>query len=298
MAHITILVFIGILGAVIGSFLNVVVLRLNTGVSLGGRSRCFTCAAQLNWYELLPIFSFLVLRGKCRKCRSAISFQYPAVELLSAALFIAVFLKVALFFRNIGGASYDLFLFAQLPWRSIALYWVVWSIFLGIAVYDIRHKMIPDVFVYSLSGFALLNLLVQEISGGSGIGAYAQAFATGPLLASPFFVIWFFSQGRAMGFGDVKLAVATGWLFSVPQVFAVFVFSFWVGGAVALVLLFRQLLRGLFRVRKNALSPIGLRVTMKSEIPFAPFLIAGVAIVFFCDMDVYSLVMLFEHLWF
>ena len=81
------------LGAIMGSFLNVLVLRLGTGLGIGKRSFCFSCSRQLSWYELIPLVSFALLRGKCASCKSAISFRYPLVELVTGLSFFFLFYK-------------------------------------------------------------------------------------------------------------------------------------------------------------------------------------------------------------
>src|SRR3989344_8884577 len=88
---ITIIFFL--FGLIIGSFLNVVIFRFNTGHTFGGRSGCMTCQNKLCWYELIPMISFFALRGRCRKCKAKISIQYPIVELLSGLIFAGLFLK-------------------------------------------------------------------------------------------------------------------------------------------------------------------------------------------------------------
>src|SRR3989338_5654032 len=85
------LIFSFILGTVIGSFLNVVIFRYNTGLTVRCRSKCFSCNKTLSWFELVPIFSFLAQTGKCRKCKSKISWQYPLIEFASGILFILIF---------------------------------------------------------------------------------------------------------------------------------------------------------------------------------------------------------------
>ncbi|MFA6602049.1 MAG: prepilin peptidase, partial [Candidatus Paceibacterota bacterium] len=95
---ITALVLFFIFGTIIGSFLNVVALRFNTGATLGGRSKCMSCGHQLTWKELIPVLSFLWQGGLCRNCRSRISRQYVLVELSTGLLF-------ALILQDVVGAS-------------------------------------------------------------------------------------------------------------------------------------------------------------------------------------------------
>src|ERR1035437_11136792 len=82
-----------VFGTIIGSFLNVVSLRYNTGMGVNGRSKCFTCGKTLTWKELIALFSFAVQKGACKKCKSKISWQYPLVEFLAGVFFVLIFLK-------------------------------------------------------------------------------------------------------------------------------------------------------------------------------------------------------------
>src|SRR6185369_2783346 len=87
-----ILVVCFIFGTIVGSFLNVLALRFNTGMGIRGRSKCMSCSKTLTWVELIPIVSFALQRGACRSCRTKISWQYPLVEFLAGALFVLIFL--------------------------------------------------------------------------------------------------------------------------------------------------------------------------------------------------------------
>src|SRR3989344_3846242 len=84
-------IFIFVIGICIGSFLNVVILRLEKSENLGGRSYCPNCKHSLAWFDLIPVFSFLFLWGKCRYCHEKISIQYPTVEIITAVLFLLIF---------------------------------------------------------------------------------------------------------------------------------------------------------------------------------------------------------------
>lgn len=248
------------LGLLIGSFLNVVIFRMNTGRSVvHGRSACARCNHTLKWYELVPVFSFLALRGKCRTCKVDISFQYPLVELVTAIVFVILYSKIVVL-----GA------FALTAWLVFLFGATVASILVVIVVYDIRHKIIPDMAVYSFILLSLLSIVWRALM----IPGYSVSTALfqGCLVALPFFLLWYFSKGKLMGFGDVKLMLGIGWLTGLSLGISVFILSFWVGGIVGLLLI------GLTR-----------RYGMKSEVPFGPFLIVGLFIVMVWGVTIQSL---------
>ena len=273
--------FIFTFGMIIGSFLNVVILRYNTGESIAnGKSACFSCAKRLSWYELIPIFSFAVLRGKCGSCKSKISWQYPLVEFFTGLLFLAVYLKLnGFYFLN----KLNL-LTSYYPQPLDYLYYLaIFSILIVITVYDIRHKIIPDLLVFSFAFLSLVWLIAYL--GFSNLfqpSSILDLFA-GPILALPFFLMWLLSRGRWMGLGDAKLALGMGWFLGLVSGVSAVIFGFWIGAAVSVLLLIGQ-----------KLNLAGKKLTIKSEIPFAPFLILGLLAVFFFDFDVVSFVSLFS----
>ena len=237
-----------ILGTLIGSFLNVVILRYNTGRGvIRGRSSCPHCGHELAWFELVPVISYIFLGGRCRKCRSKISWQYPAVELLTGITFTAVYLK-------------SVFLIPDL---------IVASLLIVILVYDLKHKIIPDGLVY---GFIIVSLLRCGILLHYSFFPILDLLA-GPIMFLPFFLLWYLSSGRWMGFGDAKLAIGIGWFLGFFGALSAIILGFWIGAVVGIILLLWK--------RKE--------VTMKTEIPFAPFLILGLAVVYFFNIDVLGL---------
>jgi leader peptidase (prepilin peptidase)/N-methyltransferase len=209
----------------------VVGLRFRSGVGLGGRSFCVVCRKELPWYELVPVISFFSLKGQCSQCKMKISWQYPLVELLTAFIFIT------------------LPRFSIISW---VLFMTVFSIYIVILIYDARHKIIPDSLVYPAIG---LSILVRIFSGG----LFAQDFVVAVGLFLFFAGLWLFSRGRAMGFGDAKLALSIGFLLGAAEGLSAAVLAFWIG-TVTVGCFF------LFSTKK---------LTMKTEIPFAPFLILG-----------------------
>ncbi|MBI3273714.1 MAG: prepilin peptidase, partial [Candidatus Colwellbacteria bacterium] len=151
-----IVALIGMLGLIVGSFLNVVIMRHSTGSSvLKGRSRCFACGHVLEWHELIPLASFFIQKGHCRACSTRISWQYPIVELLTGMLFFLVWLKAT----ESGIMNYESWFINY--GLLVTGYWLsFFSLLIVIAVYDFRTKIIPDRFVYPLIifgiGYALL----------------------------------------------------------------------------------------------------------------------------------------------
>ncbi|MEK7662093.1 MAG: prepilin peptidase [Patescibacteria group bacterium] len=258
-----VLFFIFTLGAVIGSFLNVVIFRFNTSRSLSGRSVCLYCGKVLSWYELIPIVSFLLLRGRCASCKSRLSVQYPLVELSTAIIFVLTFYKI---FPSL------VFEFSLFPLLVTCYLLICFSFLIVISAYDLRHFIIPDTLAYLFAALAFLRPFLFPFPGEDII----YAVSAGPLLALPFAALHFASRGRWMGLGDAKLALGLGFFLGLVRSTFAFIFSFWIGALVSLILLF-----------------LGRRgFTMKSEIPFAPFLAVGAAIAFFTPLD-YLLSMIF-----
>lgn len=268
--NLLIFVFVFLLGTIIGSFLNVVIYRFNTGMAIvKGRSICMTCNRKLRWYELIPLFSFLIQSGKCRRCASRISHQYPLVEFGTGLIFVLVAYK----FLPVLYLSYWMYIFL------VTFFVFIFSILIVISVYDIRHKIIPDklVFVFILVSF--LSIFVNY----SGTGSFLvfpslMNLISGPILSIPFVLLWFFSKGKYMGLGDGKLILGIGWLFGLYVGLCIIILSFWIGTVVSLILMF------LSKKKMN----------MKTEIPFAPFLIISVLITFLFNLDIFSLVKLFN----
>ena len=249
------------LGLIIGSFLNVVILRLNSSKSLGGRSACMSCQKKLSWYELIPIFSFFALAGKCKTCKTKISIQYPVVELLTGVVFTLLFLRLG-----------DI-IFYSLPAFAITYIYCafMFSILLVIAVYDLRHKIIPDTLSLLLGVFAFAGLFFFDNSSfifSPHIPGLWE-FLAGPLIALPFAFFWLVSKGAWMGFGDAKLALGIGWLLGIPIALSGIVFAFWSGSIIGLYLV-------IFKKHK-----------MKSEIPFAPYLVFGAMLAFIFNAHIF-----------
>jgi len=247
-----------VFGTIIGSFLNVVILRYNTGMSITkGRSMCFSCGKSLTWYELVPLFSYLFLRGKCSVCKSKISSQYPLVEFTTGLLFVLSFMRFGLS--------------PMLP-----IYMLTVSVLIAMAVYDLKHKIIPDGMVYL---FVILSLVTLFFSTGHFSLPDILDFMSGPILFSFFAFFFLVSSGRWMGFGDAKLALGVGWFLGFEGGIYAITMAFWIGAIFSIILLLLQ-----------KFSFLKSRLTMKSELPFAPFIILGFFLNFFTGYTMYNII--------
>lgn len=250
-------------GLIIGSFLNVLILR-HSIKNIGGRSRCRDCEHELAWFDLIPIMSWVLLRGKCRYCHRPISIQYPLVEAMTAVLFTLV-----------AGLPLDIGLIYR------GLFCAIAAILLAIAVYDLYYTIIPNPWVYTYIALAIFTMGPLFLLDGS-IPVWLYLLA-GPLAALPLFVLWAVSQGRWMGFGDVKLALGIGWLLGPQLGIAAVFFAFIIGAVISVGVLIPlpYIIRFVRNVGITSLveSPTGF--TMKSEIPFGPFLVSSCLIIWF-----------------
>lgn len=257
-----------VFGSIIGSFLNVVILRLNTGRSIArGRSACLTCNTEIKSKYLFPIGSYFVIGMRCRECRSPLSLQYPLVELLTAILFS---LSAWVLWQE--GFAVSIFVF------YLFSYWLISSLLVAIAVYDLRHKIIPNLLVYLFAGYALIFMLV---SSWGEVGFWD--LLSGPFLFLPFFLLWYLSGGRWIGLGDGKLALGFGWFLGFVGGLSAVIYGFWLGAIWAIIAIFAQ--RSFYRRALDKLS-------FASEVPFAPFLIAGFFIVLFSGLTLANLILL------
>lgn len=243
-------ILIILFGLAIGSFLNVVIDRAPTEESIFlGRSHCDFCHKALRWYELIPVVSFIALRGKCLRCRKSLSWQYPLVECATGLLFLWLYRLVPFS---------DSTVVYVLAIGSMAL---IASSCIVILVADFKYQLIPDTAVIGLLVAGLLRLY---------LGSPDTSFpvVTGAIGGGIFLFLWWITRGRGMGFGDVKLAAVLGFLIGFPGAVVAFYIAFLTGAMTGVILM------------------IGGKAGMKSKIAFGPFLIIGAIIALVWGMDV------------
>lgn len=244
--------FIFILGLMVGSFLNVVICRLETGEGvIAGRSHCPHCKKTLKWFDLIPLSSFVFLKGKCRYCQQKISWQYPIVELATALSFLLIF--------NFKFPIFNQFLISNFQFLNILnfLFLIFVScVLIIIFVYDLKHFIIPDKIIFPAILISSVFILYTKYFI---LNTFFAAF-----LASGFFLaIVFLTRGKGMGMGDVKFAFLMGLILGWPNILLALFIAFMFGAVVGLALIFSK------------------KKTLKSEVPFGPFLCIGTFLTLF-----------------
>lgn len=241
------MIALGILGAVIASFVTVVSERLHTGQSwVQGRSRCNSCNIELAPGDLVPVVSWLNTLGRCRACKARVPGSYALTETILALLFMVSYLAL--------GFSLALFVFL------IAL-----SVLAFVVLYDLRHTVVP---MESALLLILVSLAFAYLSS-EDLVSFGLALLVSGAIALGFFLLYALSRGRAMGLGDAPVALALALSVGPGLAFAGLLFSFWIGAIVGIAILVRH--------------PKGHR--MGIEVPFVPFLAAGYLLAFFTQWN-------------
>jgi len=253
-------IVIFILGVSVGSFLNVLIDRLPKGEAITGRSQCDFCRKKLRWYDLIPVLSFILLKGKCRYCKKKLSSQYPLVELLTGISFMLI----SNFKFQISN-QFQIFNFQSL---NLIVLWGVVSCLIVIFFSDLKYHLISD---YVLLAFSVFSFF-YHFSNNITIQQYSNLFISGLIVALPIFLIYYLSRERAMGLGDVYLSAIIGFLLGWKTGFLALYIAFVTGAIFGLILI-------LLRKKK-----------LKSRIPFGPFLVIGTVIMLFFQDKVWLLI--------
>ena len=215
--------FVFILGLLVGSFLNVVIFRLHRGESfISGNSKCLFCSHKLKARDLVPLFSYLFLKGRCRHCKHKFSAQYFLVEIATALSFVLIYINIFPNLDILSGSWLDI-------WQLFVWFTMVsWLII--IFVYDLRHYLILDIVVIPaivlalifnfVLGFNILHLLLAALVGGG------------------FFLFQFLiSKGKWIGGGDIRLGVFMGVLLGWPHILTALFLAYILGSVISIILL-------------------------------------------------------------
>lgn len=252
--------FIFILGLLVGSFLNVLILRFGFYEAKRSRSACQACHSTLTWKDLIPVFSYMFLSGKCRTCGSSLSVQYPLVELGTATLFLFTALQ----------SSPVIGLIAIV---SLLLLFGFWSAFIVLTVYDLKHTLVPLVFVGVVGTFGML-LRLTETYTAHALYPLIDGALGGLLLAFFIGAIVLVTQERGMGVGDIYVAGTLGIFFGVAKGIEVLTLAFWIGAIVGVSLVGVSFVIDKFHSKGKSITTTEQKLwfRMKSTVPFVPFM--------------------------
>lgn len=240
------LFFSFVFGAVIGSFLNVLIYRMPNHMSIvKPGSHCFSCGAPIKWYDNIPILSYCILRGKCRNCKSAYSFQYCFIEICTAILYVFTYMK----FRQ--------------SWLTVVLQIVI-SCFIVIFYIDLKHYIIPDSMLIVILLMAILSIWIPE----NHFVIFWYDRLIGLAVVGIIFLILFLAEKickkELMGFGDIKLFGVMGILLG----YQLLLFGILISAIIAL------------------LTEVILLKSKHKMIPFGPYLTIGFTIVIFFGVEI------------
>jgi prepilin signal peptidase PulO-like enzyme (type II secretory pathway) len=238
-----------LLGAIIASFVGVVAARLNTGEPIArGRSRCDACGRTLGAYSLVPLLSYAASGGRAQCCGARLSWLSPLSEFILGGLYA--------FSYHLLGATAALFVL-----------WVLLALLLALVLYDLAHMVLPPKLLAPFVILALLFAWLAAPTGESFLIVLSVALALGLFLA----LLNIVSGGKWMGLADGPLAFGLA-LLAGPAALMGFVYAFWIGAVIGIVLLLGR--------------PRGSR--MGVEVPFAPFLALGFLLAYFTQWDLFA----------
>ncbi len=257
-----------IFGAAIGSFVQVVVSRLYVAPIIKSRSKCLSCGEALRVSDLIPIISYLWLKGKCRYCKSVYGVESLLVEIFYGTVFVILY-------GTIIASQIDI-----THKIGYGLYYTILFIVLGvIALYDKRHSFIPARFLLAFIGLTLAMFCYRYL--GMTPDESKSLFLLSPVVAAlPFLTLFIITRGRGVGFGDVILFFGVGAFFGIEQSMAVLMISVWLGAIVGVIL---YILDKQYKTKTNHVAFVS------KAIPFVPFIVIAFLIVLFTDIDIFSI---------
>ncbi len=252
------IIFSFIFGAVIGSFLNVVILRLPAGKTIGGHSHCMHCKHLLGPLDLVPLFSYVFLGGRCRYCKKSFSRRYFYIELITALLFTLSY--VILMPTYFGG------------YLLLVKYFLISATMVAVFMIDYENFLIlDDLVIFSTVSLFVINLAIDLANKNNWLNSLTF---NGLLAASGLYAffggIYYISKGKWLGFGDVKFSFVLGLAVGAPLILVNVFLAFAIGSVVGILLL-------LARTKE-----------LKSEIPFGTFLALACLVTLFYGPQIFD----------
>lgn len=255
-----------ILGTAIGSFISVVIYRLHSkkkGIILS-QSICTNCNKKLKWRHLVPIFSWLFMRGKCGYCRKSISYHYLLLELFTGLIFLITFLKWN-FVQGSASIIDPEFLHYSIDWlifESYIFYLIIFSLLTAIFFYDLKYKEIPDKISLPTIAIAIVGIIIF------GEPAWQDALIGASAIFGFFLIQFLISKGKWIGGGDLRLGALMGILLGWKLGLTALIIAYIIGSIISILLLTTG------------------KATRKTAIPFGPFLISGTLIAIFYGNEI------------
>lgn len=247
-------IFIFLLGLSIGSFINALVYRLHNKESMWARSHCPSCNHQLSISDLIPLFSYLFLKRKCRYCKEKISWQYPLVEFVTSIIFILLFFKFLLENSLISSNFIDM--------ADVSSLFIYSIILIAIFVYDFKYYIIPNKILFAGILLGIIILLFKTLYLWTS--EFLIIHSVSILIVFGFFLfLYLVSHGKWIGAGDVKFGILLGLIFSWDQSLVMLFFSYVLGAIIGIYLI------------------ISKRKKLKEKVPMGTFLVIGSFITIF-----------------
>jgi len=245
------LIIVFIIGLLVGSFLNVLVDRIARDESpFGGRSYCEHCYHPLSWQDLVPLFSFLFLRGRCRYCKNKIPLWLPLIELVTGLVFALI-----------------VFWSWGLPWGLVSLRLIIASFLVVIFFADLKYRLVYGAIIYP----ALITVFIYQLIVLKSLANLANPLLSSVLTGLFFYGLYLLTKKRGLGFGDVQIGLLMGLLLGYPAIVVALYLAFLTGASTGIILMI-----------------LG-RAKLKTPIAFGPFLVFSAFVAWFFGEKVFGL---------
>jgi leader peptidase (prepilin peptidase) / N-methyltransferase len=256
------MIILFIFGLFVGSFLGVLVDRIPKGKSfIKGRSYCDSCKKELKWYDLVPVFSYLFLKGNCRYCKTKLSLAYPVIEITTGILFVLTY------FISVNDLT--IYNFKFIAYFSYLIFMI--SSFIVVLFTDLKYGIIPDKIIVAASAinflwlfFNPLSLILNHLLSAVGSLIFFIAIS---------YVFYMVTKKEGMGGGDIKLSFLMGLFLGFPNIIISLYLAFLTGALASIILILWK------------------KKILKDSLPFGPFLIIGVFISLFYGNQIYLFVL-------